>query len=126
MNKLVVIGSNPQVLKEIQDWAEKKQYKMEIYSDKEWNKVEKKIIPIRPYLLPAGVNPSSRAVSLSDIESQAISAVLESTNGNISKVSQILKVGRATLYRKIKEHDINLDKLRSKETNNLAKSRKIG
>ncbi len=115
MDKFFVIGSNPKVLKEVQNWASKKQYNVECYTDREWNEIEKKVVPIRPYLLPAGASPSG-TVSLKEIESQTISSVLMSVKGNISKVSQILKVGRATLYRKIKEYNIDLEKIRYEES----------
>ena len=116
MNKFIVIGSDSAQLKEIENWANEKQYKVDFYSEKEWNEIEKKVVPLRPYTLPYGALPSLGNVSLDEMQIQMISRALEVTNGNISRVSGLLKVGRATLYRKIKEYNIDVNSLRSSKS----------
>lgn len=50
--------------------------------------------------------------SLQEIERDHIISVLLSTKCNISKAAQILGINRVTLYRKIKEYNINLNELK--------------
>ena len=46
------------------------------------------------------------AVSLDELEKQAIEETLAKTNGNREKTAKILGIGERTLYRKIKEYDL--------------------
>jgi transcriptional regulator of acetoin/glycerol metabolism len=50
--------------------------------------------------------------SLDEVEKQHILAILNSTNGNISKAAAILGVNRVTLYRKLREYNIKTDEIR--------------
>jgi transcriptional regulator of acetoin/glycerol metabolism len=47
-------------------------------------------------------------LSLEEVERIHIEKILNRTEGNISKSSEILGVSRNTLYRKIKEYKINV------------------
>lgn len=46
--------------------------------------------------------------SLKDLEKQHIIKILDSTNNNITHSANILGIGRNTLYRKLKEYEINV------------------
>ncbi|MEW5952947.1 MAG: sigma-54 dependent transcriptional regulator [Bacillota bacterium] len=50
--------------------------------------------------------------SLKDFESEAISRAMEHCQGNITRVARVLGIGRNTLYRKIKEHNLHNLKLK--------------
>jgi len=50
--------------------------------------------------------PGLGAVSLNELEKQAIEETLAKTNGNREKTAKILGIGERTLYRKIKEYDL--------------------
>jgi DNA-binding NtrC family response regulator len=52
------------------------------------------------------LTPRSPVISIPESEKQAISAALESTNGERSKAAKILKTSRTTLYRKMKEYGL--------------------
>lgn len=70
---------------------------------------------IKPENLPklTEKNPSLQTAdtkqSLEQIEKQHIINVLNQTNKNISKAAEILGINRATLYRKIKEYNIEIE-----------------
>lgn len=49
-------------------------------------------------------------LSLSELEEKHIRAILNKTNWDITRACQILKIGRATIYRKIKEYGIEKNK----------------
>jgi two-component system response regulator HydG len=58
--------------------------------------------------LVAGSRPTAGlgAVSLDELEKQAIEETLAKTNGNREKTAKILGIGERTLYRKIKEYNL--------------------
>ena len=113
MGKFVAISSDSKVLQDLQEWASKNRHTLELYTEEEWEDIENKIIPLQSHL-PGGINPAN-IKSLKDLESQAVIALLTAMNGNITKVSQMLKVGRATIYRKIRDNDINVERMREQE-----------
>ncbi|SFB26273.1 Transcriptional regulator of acetoin/glycerol metabolism [Clostridium frigidicarnis] len=49
----------------------------------------------------------TETVSLDKLEKQAIEAAIKKSNGNMVKAAELLNIGRATLYRKIKKYNIN-------------------
>ncbi|SPE29170.1 Sigma54 specific transcriptional regulator, Fis family [Candidatus Sulfopaludibacter sp. SbA6] len=50
--------------------------------------------------------PRSPVISLPEVEKQTILTVLNSTNGDRRKAARILRIGRTTLYRKIKVYEL--------------------
>lgn len=50
--------------------------------------------------------------SISQVESEAISNAVISCKGNLSEVAKTLGIGRATLYRKLKEYNIDPKQLK--------------
>lgn len=65
----------------------------------------------KPRQLPgaaAALPVDANAVSLNDLERQAIVKTLVETGGNREKAAKILGIGERTLYRKIKEYDLTM------------------
>jgi transcriptional regulator of acetoin/glycerol metabolism len=50
--------------------------------------------------------PPSPVISLPDSEKQAIARALAATNGERAKAARLLRIGRTTLYRKVKEYGL--------------------
>ena len=118
--KMILITDNPAHIIKGKAIAKKNRYLFQSYSQKKWEMMEElenqvdedreitaKIIP-----LPTGHTPMS---SLKKMESDAIEKVLVSCNGNASKAARILKVGRATLYRKMERLGLDIDGYRALE-----------
>ena len=118
--KMILITDNPAHILKGKAIAKKHRYEFQSYSPKKWEMMEElesqvdedreitaKIIP-----LPTGHTPLS---SLKKMESDAIEKVLISCNGNASKASRILKVGRATLYRKMERLGLDINGYRTLE-----------
>lgn len=59
-----------------------------------------------PVSTPADSLNIAPVIPLKDVEKQAIVNALKVNNGNISKSARELGIGRATLHRKLKDHDI--------------------
>lgn len=47
-----------------------------------------------------------KILSMEEVEAQVIKEAIQAYEGNLSQVSRKLKIGRATLYRKLKQYDI--------------------
>jgi two-component system response regulator HydG len=87
------------------------------------NEVEKLVVlapgpEIGPEVLPRTIRPSAGApvgglenvvgISLEQLEKEAIRNTLKLTEGNREQAAKILGIGERTLYRKIKEYDLNI------------------
>jgi transcriptional regulator of acetoin/glycerol metabolism len=46
--------------------------------------------------------------TLAQLEAEAIKETIDYFNGNLSKASKSLGIGRATIYRKIKQYGLNI------------------
>ncbi|MEO0083501.1 MAG: sigma-54 dependent transcriptional regulator [candidate division WOR-3 bacterium] len=57
----------------------------------------------------AGPAANNKPLTLDEMEKQHIINVLKQTNNNISRAAEILGINRATLYRKIKEYNIEVN-----------------
>jgi DNA-binding NtrC family response regulator len=64
--------------------------------------------PAWPMRMDVDRNAALPGASLEEAEQQAIAAALQSTRGNISQAALRLKIGRATLYRKVKKYGIGI------------------
>jgi len=62
------------------------------------------------YVVRTRVAPISPVISIPDSERQAILAALENTHGDRAKAAKLLKTSRTTLYRKIKEYGIVVER----------------
>src|SRR5208282_2432550 len=66
---------------------------------------------IRPEDLPVRTPQSNRTAvgeSLAEMEKRHIAAVLEHTDGNVTRTAEILKVDRVTVYNKIKKYGLRV------------------
>ncbi|MEM1009983.1 MAG: helix-turn-helix domain-containing protein, partial [Myxococcota bacterium] len=50
------------------------------------------------------IDPQDEIVPLAEVERRAILKALRLTGGNIKKAAESLKIGRATLYRKLEKY----------------------
>jgi DNA-binding NtrC family response regulator len=69
-----------------------------------WNRLSKAVesTPAESFTLP----PKSPVISLPQSEALAIRNALEATAGERAKAARLLKIGRTTLYRKMKEYNL--------------------
>ena len=125
MNKLIFISNSLVDIENIKEFAKKNNYLLEHYSKEEWNNNKHSFQKVRVKSKPANETkkyPFSIVPSLSttdntpqtmnEIKVEAIRHALLRSRGNASKAAEILKIGRATLYRKIKELELNLESMR--------------
>ena len=51
--------------------------------------------------------------TLEDIERDLIQYAIENYSGHMSEVARRLGIGRSTLYRKVREHELDVDNVKS-------------
>ena len=56
------------------------------------------------------IDEEIKIVPLEEVEKSAIKYAVEKCNGNLQLAAKLLKIGRATLYRKIKKYEIYVSK----------------
>ena len=118
MSKIIFVGSDRDTLRLVSNLSSDQGCEFEHYTKRQWQEKEGKapnnVVPIKKdVFLPAGKGkPHSYLRSLDDIQQETIMQALAIAGGNVSHVSKILSIGRATLYRKIKQYDINLNRVR--------------
>jgi DNA-binding NtrC family response regulator len=62
--------------------------------------------PAMPAATPATIKPPHQPRTMQEIEAEAIRAAIEHNNGNLVRAARELRIGRATLYRKLKKYGI--------------------
>jgi hypothetical protein len=62
--------------------------------------------------------------SLLEAEKEHIQFMVEHCNGDMQKAAKLLKIGRVTLYRKLKKHGLHPDKMRMAISPSLALRRR--
>ncbi len=117
--KIAFIGKNKILNKKVRKFAKDNNLRYFHYSEEEWVTLEE----IDQYIqeeelskqivdLPFGKRTVS---SLSEMEAKTIKKVVESSGGNMKKAARVLKIARATLYRKIEKYGLNLKKRKEKQ-----------
>ena len=123
MNKLIFISNSLADLENVKNFAKKHNYALVYYSKEEWKnrkkKSEKKALQennsINAGHIPSILqlpNTNRSLQTMDEIKGGAIKTALLQAKGNASKAAEILQIGRATLYRKIKKLNINLQYIR--------------
>lgn len=123
MNKLIFISNSLADIEKIKEFAKNNGYPLKHYSKEEWennseyyseetlknnnaNTVKNNLSIVQ---LP---NVNYPLQTMNEIKVEAIRTALLKSRGNASKAAEMLKIGRATLYRKIKEFGVNLESMR--------------
>ena len=122
MSVVIVISSNRSLVSDMKQAVSRQDCRFEHYTEEQW-KLKKNssnnVLPFRNNKsLPFGQKkPDFHQKSLDEIQLETIQKTLFKMKGNVSKVSKILCIGRATLYRKIKEYKIDLLDIRKEVKN---------
>ncbi len=116
MVKVILITNDQNAVAEVKNMALKNQYNFTNYTEDDWatfedieqyiqdEEISKKIID-----LPMGHRP---VFSLEEMEAETIKKVINNVNGNAVKAAKALKIGRATLYRKLDKYGFSLKQIR--------------
>ena len=116
--RLIFVGENKFYIKKAEKFAKNNGFHFHSYSEEEWATLEE----IDQYIQEEELSkqivtlPTGRATvsSLDETEAEAIKRVIGSVNGNVKKAARLLKIARATLYRKIHRYGLNVKAQRKK------------
>ena len=62
-----------------------------------------------------GVNPEGKIQKMEDLEAKAIESAINQFKGNLTEAAKALGIGRATLYRKVKQYHIDPSQARRRK-----------
>ncbi|MDE0518715.1 MAG: hypothetical protein OXH36_04055 [Bdellovibrionales bacterium] len=122
MNKIIFISNSLGDINRTKEFAKKSGYSIEYYSKEEWHKSSKKLKRL-PKNKKDTKKPNSATIlslptpvpslqTMDEIKVEAIKASLLGARGNVTKAAKVLRIGRATLYRKIKDLQLNPESFR--------------
>ena len=121
---LISVGAGRQTNRLISKFANSNHLDFMTYTESEWATLEE----IDQYIqeeelskqiinLPVGAN---KDFSLEKIQEETIKKVTQIKDININKAAKRLKIGRATLYRKLEKYGLNIKKEREKQLKKAA------
>jgi transcriptional regulator of acetoin/glycerol metabolism len=124
---VIVISEDPSVIQKGNQLASNSDVSVKVYSHQQWNlHLEDKtfrsqlttqststesqgatVLPF-PGAHTGGANHDAKSVStINDLESMAIKNAIFEYKGNLTEAAKALGIGRATLYRKVKQYNID-------------------
>ena len=62
-----------------------------------------------------GTNPDGKVQKMEDLEAKAIESAINQYKGNLTEAAKALGIGRATLYRKVKQYHIDPSQARRRK-----------
>lgn len=111
-------------------WGQEHGVEVRVFSTSQWNNTFKDLqsassLRTDGVVLSSGANPGAKVLnfpsqggkkvaSMNEIESQAIQNAIAEYKGNLTEAAKALGIGRATLYRKVKQYNIDPSQARSK------------
>ncbi len=96
-------------IKEEEPFAETTEIPLETGEKADVNPIKSENLDNSPISLKPSDDKACKVFTLSIIEEDTIRSALQYFNWNLKKASEALGIGRSTLYRKLKEYDINKD-----------------
>ena len=118
MNKLIFISNSLADIENTKLFAKKNSYSLEHYSKEEW-KSKKRVKTGRATkarhlsIVPDPVQNPLFSPTIGEIKEKAINKALLMSRGNVRQAAEMLGLGRATMYRKVQEMDIDLESIRA-------------
>lgn len=91
MNKLTLVCDDPNVVTQVQLFAQANNLSLEVQSG-------------NVVALPTS---GQQVKSVAEMECELIQSAIVACKGNLSEAAKTLKIGRATLYRKVKEYSLS-------------------
>ncbi len=126
-SKLVIISDDQNVVQRAKAFAASNGLYCEVYSSVEWegksnmSQLSTGTEPVStgakilPFPGTQGYTGNARRVqTINELESVAIEKAINEYNGNLTEAARALGIGRATLYRKVKQYNLDPAQARKK------------
>lgn len=117
-SQVLVVSDDQEVIQKARNFAYSMGVNLEIYSVFQWEEMERKksfnsfantvggndqnVIPF-----PGQLRANDNVKTINELESIAIENAIHKFNGNLTEAAKALGIGRATLYRKVKQYNID-------------------
>jgi len=126
-SKVLVVSDDQEVIQKARNFAYSMGVNLEIYSVYQWQEKERKnAFDSSVQVLSPGENKnvipfpgaqnheSGKVQTINELESIAIENAIHQYKGNLTEAAKALGIGRATLYRKVKQYNIDTSIARRK------------
>jgi len=126
-SKFYLVSDDYLVIQKVKSFCESQGLELEVYSEQDWRaRQSEEAVSVLP--LAQGNMPMSQGnvipfptqkksvQTINELESDAIEKAIFEFNGNLTEAAKALGIGRATLYRKVKQYNIDP---------NIARRRKV-
>ncbi len=130
-SKLIIVSDEHSVVESARAFANHHSLELRAYSIREWNLKQSENNVGRMPSLSAGAQPvesgakilqfptgnqhnqnNGKVETINELESKAIKAAIFEYKGNLTEAAKALGIGRATLYRKVKQYNIDPNEAR--------------
>lgn len=119
-SKVLVISDDQEVIQKARNFAYSMGVNLEIFSIHQWEERERKAAfdssvnvlsagdqNVIPFPEGGARNASKKVQTINELESVAIENAIHEYGGNLTEAAKALGIGRATLYRKVKQYNID-------------------
>lgn len=122
-SKVIVVSDDQEVVQKARNFAYSMGVNLEIYSVHQWQEKERKdsydtsvqVLSGGGNVIPfPGHEGPGKVQTINELESKAIENAIHQYKGNLTEAAKALGIGRATLYRKVKQYDIDTSIARRK------------
>lgn len=129
---MYVVCDDFMVSQKARTWGQENGVEVKVYSHSQWNNTFRDLssasgvrtdgVVLTGGAQPVGgkvlsfpsATPGKKVASMDEIESQAIIGAINEYKGNLTEAAKALGIGRATLYRKVKQYNIDPSSARNK------------
>lgn len=126
-SKVIVVSDDTEIIQKARNFAYTMGLNLEIFSIGQWEeKNTESVSNVQDLISGQGASnvipfPSSggklkKVKTINELESVAIENAIHEYRGNLTEAAKALGIGRATLYRKVKQYDIDTSLARRKKS----------
>ncbi len=131
---LIMVSDNQSNVEEAKKYWENRDVTVQVYSPAQWREglensfFRHQLVQGIPALAPGHQSSGSGNVlpfptngqngpvlKMDDVEAKAIQSAIEQYKGNLTEAAKALGIGRATLYRKVKQYHLDPSSVRKKK-----------
>lgn len=128
-SKVIVVSDDQEIIQKAKNFGYTMGLNLEIFSIAQWEEKNSETVnPVQGLIsgqnagsnvipFPAGGMAKVKKVkTINELESVAIENAIHEYRGNLTEAAKALGIGRATLYRKVKQYDIDTSLARRKKS----------
>lgn len=131
-SKFIVVSDDQALTQKAQQFAQLHGVPVQVYSTEQWAAKNPevpslvsggvaqpqevgKILPFPGTHAAQGSDPRRSVSTINQLEASAIESAIAAFKGNLTEAAKALGIGRATLYRKVKQYNIDPSQARNKK-----------